>query len=228
LFDGNTAQQQEIARQADRKHEIIQHWQGNITYNKQNNRRAARESVLAGFDLVDEIHSDIISADAFVSHTACWSLNQLAAWCLAHENDARSTTWPRGDNSIEGLYRNDPADAQEEENWLALRGLRLVCDLDTFLGPFQDGSSAQLQKDCAMILRAVADRCFWRESACFSWSDVVGRASWAAWGDEILGILSAQSNNTVGYVSGAALDAEYDLQIRADWRSINYIREDDD
>jgi hypothetical protein len=177
---------------------------------------------------VDEIHADITSADAFVSHTACRSLNQLASWCLARESDARSTTWPRGENSIEALYRNDPADAQEEDDWLVLRGLRLVCDLDTFLDLFQQGSSARLQRDCAMILRTVADRCFRRESACFSWSDVVGRAQWAAWGDELLGVLSAQSNNAVGYVSGAALDADCDLRIRADWRTINHVRQDDD
>jgi hypothetical protein len=197
LFDRNTAQQQEIKRQADRKQKIIQHCQGNITYNKQSNRRAARESALEVFDLVVKIHSDIISADAFVGRTACLSLNQLSAWYLNHMSDACSTAWPRGDNSIDRLVAGDPANAQEEADWLALRGLRLICDLDTFLDSFQERSSPQLQKYCAMMLRAVADRCLRQESVCFSWSDAVGRASWSWWGDEVLEILSSQFNNTV-------------------------------
>jgi hypothetical protein len=214
-------------RQADRKQEILKFWRDNVIYNKQNNRAQATESALDGFDLVADIYIDIMSVDGFVSRTACHSLNQVSAWCFQRMSDAHGTTWPRGENSIERLYRNDPADTQEQENWLALRGLRLIYDLQTFLRAFRN-RSPQLRKDCAMLVRVVADRCHREENACVPWRDAVGRAFWARCGDSALELLRDQFENRNEYVSDAALDASYDMEIRAEWRAINRIRDDDE
>jgi alkylated DNA nucleotide flippase Atl1 len=225
LFDRNATQQQETKRQADRKAEIIQHWRGNILHNKQNNRAQARESGDEGFNLVADIYIDILSVNGLVSRTACQSLNQLSEWCLDHMSDAHGTTWPRRMNSADRIAADDPADVQEQEHWLARRGVHLVCDLHTFLRAFRSSRSPQLREECARILRAAADRCHREENACVPWKDSVGRANWGRWGDRILAILRDQFQNRNAFVSDAALDASYDLDIRAGWRAINYIED---
>jgi hypothetical protein len=110
---------------------VCRHFDDNVRLAIQGKDQEAEIAAIAGLKLVSALWDDLCNpADRFLSDTAEDRLLDLVRFCFGYAFKVGETTWSVKTKSVYALEGPSAIFTGEMENWMALRGLLLVTELD--------------------------------------------------------------------------------------------------